>query len=130
MPNVRLRVSRCLLVGAALLLGASGALSQELIQTPRGPGVLIYGNYCGPGNRGPAFKPIDKLDEACMHHDACWPKNPARMPACSCNDRLRVEAAQVARSPHAPGKTRDMAQFISDLAGALPCEPGSRQARR
>ena len=30
----------------------------------------IYGNYCGPGNRGGA--PIDGLDCACQQHDQCY----------------------------------------------------------
>lgn len=127
MPKVRFRaidlggltlVAGCLAVGPALH-------AQEIIQTPRGPGFLIYGNYCGPGNRGPRFKPIDALDRACAHHDACWPSDPASLPACACNARLHAEAALVARDPRAPAKTREMAQFISDFATAIPCdEPG------
>lgn len=120
MPNLRTRLS-CLAVLSVLVAPAAGA--QELIRTPRGPGFLIYGNYCGPGNRGPAFRPIDALDTACMHHDACWPADPAVLPACSCNDRLHVEAGRVARDPRAPEKTREIARFIADLASALPCEP-------
>ena len=30
----------------------------------------IYGNYCGPGNKG--GEPIDDLDAACMKHDKCY----------------------------------------------------------
>ena len=96
--------------------------AQEVIQTPKGPGFLIYGNYCGPGNRGPRFKPIDALDLACAHHDACWPKEPASLPTCACNERLHVEAEAVARDPRMPGKTRETARFISDFASAIPCE--------
>jgi hypothetical protein len=101
---------------------APAAQAQEVIQTPKGPGFLIYGNYCGPGNRGPRYKPIDALDLACAHHDACWPAQPAALPTCACNERLHVEADAVARNPRAPGKTRETARFISDFASAIPCE--------
>ena len=120
MSNLRTRLS-CLAVLA--ILGAPAAGAQELIQTPRGPGLLIHGNYCGPGNRGPAFKPIDALDAACMHHDACWPADPTMLPACSCNERLHVEAGRVARDPRTPAETRQTARFIADVATAMPCEP-------
>ena len=127
MPNLRTRFSS---LAVLLVLGSPGAVAQELIQTPRGPGLLIYGNYCGPGNRGPAYRPIDALDTACMHHDACWPDDPAMLPACSCNERLHVEAGRVAHDPRAPEKTRETAQFIADFASALPCEPRARTTIR
>ncbi len=127
MPNLRTRLSR---LAVLLALASPGAAAQELIQTPRGPGLLIYGNYCGPGNRGPAYRPIDALDTACMHHDACWPEDAAMLPACSCNERLHIEAGRVARDPHAPEKTRETAKFISDFATAIPCEPGALPAAR
>ena len=30
----------------------------------------IYGNYCGPGNKG--GEPIDAVDDACRLHDMCY----------------------------------------------------------
>jgi hypothetical protein len=123
-----LAASRLSIIGLGVLgtvALASGAIAQELVTTPRGPGFLIYGNYCGPGNRGPRYRPIDALDRACAHHDACWPADPGVLPACTCNERLHVEAGLVARDPHAPAKTRETAQFISDFATAIPCDgPG------
>ncbi len=103
----------------------SMVFAQQVIETPRGPGMLIYGNYCGPGNRGPGFGPIDALDQACAHHDACWPTAPGVLPSCACNARLHREAGAVARSPATNPKTRQMAQFISDFADAIPCDDGS-----
>ncbi len=124
MPKARFRTID--LAGFGFVAGcwvvAPALHAQDIIQTPRGPGFLIYGNYCGPGNRGPRYKPIDALDLACAHHDACWPPDPAVLPACACNTRLHVEAGLVARNPRAPAKTREMAQFISDFATAIPCE--------
>lgn len=106
----------------ANLLVAPAIHAQEVIQTPKGPGFLIYGNYCGPGNRGPRYRPIDALDRACAHHDACWPADLGALPPCACNERLQREAGFVARDPHAPAKTRQTAQFIADFATAIPCE--------
>lgn len=126
MPNVRCprpaRLALGAILGSLVFAGMPGAFAQEIIDTPRGPGLLIYGNYCGPGNRGPAFAPIDALDLACKHHDMCWPEDQGALPACSCNERLHVEAGRVARDPRMPAKTRDTAKFISDLATAIPCQ--------
>ncbi|MDP4004217.1 hypothetical protein [Methylobacterium sp. NEAU K] len=104
---------------------AATAWAQEIVLPgPSGPGgILVYGNFCGPGSRGPGYKPIDRLDLACARHDACYP-DPAsgRLPSCACNRGLQVEAGLVARDPRAPAHTREAAQFISDLAAALPCQ--------
>ena len=84
---------------------------------------LIHGNFCGPGNRGPGHPPVDALDLACAHHDACTPDRASgRLPHCACNDRLREEAGLVARDPRTPRHVRDTAQFISDGADLLPCD--------
>jgi hypothetical protein len=130
MPKVRFRAID--LGGLSILAMCLGVAptphAQELIQTPRGPGFLIYGNYCGPGNRGPRYKPIDALDLACAHHDACWPADPAALPACACNERLHVEAGLVAHDRRAPAQMRETAQFISDFATAIPCaDPEDRE---
>lgn len=81
--------------------------------------ILIHGNYCGPGNRAP-LAPIDALDRACMHHDACSPPR-GRVAACACNDRLNREAALIADDPGEAQTVRDTAEFIAGTALALPC---------
>ncbi|MGU3339126.1 hypothetical protein ACLBXJ_14020 [Methylobacterium mesophilicum] len=122
-------------IATALLtlgLAVGTATAQEIV--PPGPSnrgaLLIYGNFCGPGNRGPGYAPIDALDLACAHHDSCWP-DPSKglLPACSCNRRLGVEAGVVARDPRAPVETRQTARFIADFATALPCADASAQMR-
>ena len=118
------------LLTLGLTVGAAAA--QEIV--PSGPSsrgaLLIHGNFCGPGNRGPGYAPIDALDLACAHHDACWP-DPALglLPACACNRRLEVEAGLVARDPWSPVETRQTARFIADFATALPCADASGQIR-
>ncbi|MFK5595410.1 hypothetical protein ACFZ8E_00135 [Methylobacterium sp. HMF5984] len=85
--------------------------------------LLIHGNFCGPGNRGPGHPPVDALDLACAHHDACTPDRASgRLPHCACNDRLREEAGLVAHDPRTPQTVRDTAQFIADGADLLPCD--------
>lgn len=113
---------------AFLALGLSFAGSAPALEIiPPGPSgrgaVLIYGNFCGPGNRGPGYTPIDALDRACAHHDACSADpGSGALTRCACNRRLEVEAGTVARDPRAPAQTRETARFIADFATALPCE--------
>jgi hypothetical protein len=114
---------------AVLVLGlaayAAGARAQDIVppSTSGRGAILIYGNYCGPGNRGPGYRPIDALDLACAHHDACSTE-PASgvLTSCACNRRLEVEAGLVARDPRSPAQTRQTAQFIARFATALPCQ--------
>ncbi len=100
-----------------------GALTQAAPLPARAQGsFLIYGNFCEPGNRGPAYPPIDALDLACAHRDACSPTvDSGVLPPCGCNRRLQVESTRVARDPTTPAQTRDMARFIADFAGAAAC---------
>ena len=80
---------------------------------------LLYGNYCGPGNR-PGTRPIDALDAACMHHDACAPAD--GLPSCACNERLQHEAAAVAQNPVQPPHIQFLASFTAASAVLLLCQ--------
>ncbi len=100
--------------------------AQEIVPPgPSGRGAfLIYGNFCGPGNRGPGYPPIDALDLACAHHDAC-----SAEPSSGILTDLRLPPApQVEAGSWSPAirarrpDTRQTAQFISDFATALPCQ--------
>ena len=128
---------------AAVLLGLAppAAFAQSVtapvveapaIEAPTGPnlgnglppGALVFhGNYCGPGSRGAGLPPVDALDRACMHHDACSPPVGEGLPTCSCNDRLAREAAVVARTPRIDDELRTAAEFVALGAKALACEP-------
>lgn len=113
-------------IAAALLAGLS-ALTPAGAQNPlpalglnRGA-LLFHGNYCGPGNRAP-LPPVDALDRACMHHDACSPDaGSGGLPTCGCNRRLRAEALALARSPRQPDELRATARSVADGATLLPC---------
>ena len=104
---------------AAIAIVPAAAQDLPRIDAARGA-LLIHGNFCGPGNRGPGYPPVDALDAACMRHDACTPL-PGNLPHCACRDRLHVEAGRVAHNPATPRAIRDTAQFISDGALLLPC---------
>ncbi|MGU3665779.1 hypothetical protein ACLBX9_16495 [Methylobacterium sp. A49B] len=85
------------------------------------PKMLIYGNYCGPGNNAPE-PPIDALDAACARHDSCTPKG--AMPSPACNARLEREAAAIARDPRQPPDLRVMADFVAAGARMLQATNG------
>lgn len=102
--------------------------ARVVIPTPRDPKnldpstnglTLIHGNYCGVGQRPGG--PIDALDVACMHHDACTPTG--RLPTCDCNARLRDEAAAVARDPRQPTELQSMASMVAAAATVMLCKP-------
>lgn len=84
--------------------------------------LLIHGNYCGLGNR-PGRPPIDALDAACMHHDACMPAT--GLPSCGCMVRLQREAEAGARDPAQPADVQILASTTAATAGLALCE-GSR----
>jgi hypothetical protein len=97
-------------------------------------GLLFHGNYCGPGSR-PGTRPVDALDAACMHHDACGRSE--RLPSCACNARLQYEAAAVAHNPAQPPDIQFLASVTAAGAALLMCQsplqisrdPISRSAR-
>ena len=108
---------------ALSLAFAAGLTSPVVAQTaitPRAPALLIHGNYCGPGNNAP-LPPVDALDRACAHHDACTPSG--GLPSPACNARLRLEADAVARNPRQPEDLRALAEFIATGAALLPSDP-------
>ena len=116
------------LAALALLLPGVSASAQGLPRdlAPRGAiaplmhGALVFhGNYCGPGNKGGHPAPIDALDRACMHHDACV--RDFQVPSCACNARLAREAAAVASDRRAASDLREAAAFTARGAEALPC---------
>ena len=84
----------------------------------RGP-LLIHGNYCGIGNR-PGTPPIDALDAACMRHDECT--RTGALPSCACDDRLRLEAAEIAHDPTMPPDLQVTAAATASAMAVLVCK--------
>ena len=110
---------------AAAGLALSGLTLAAQAQTPRGPGLLIHGNYCGPGNRAP-LPPVDALDAACARHDACTPRG--RPASADCNARLFREADAVAHDPRQPPDVQAVAGFVALGATLLPSAPSASAA--
>lgn len=79
---------------------------------------LIHGNFCGIGSR-PKTKPIDALDIACMHHDACAPIG--GIAQCGCTARLKHEAEAVAQNPAQPPEIQLLASATAAVAALSPC---------
>ena len=114
---------RASFLAAAILAFVCGLAAPARAQSdtePTGASIIIYGNYCGPGQNGINPKPIDALDTACMHHDACTPDH--GLPSCSCHARLRAEAHQVAITPRVSDYTRNMALFIQEFTDLMACQ--------
>ena len=88
-----------------------------------GPTFLLHGNYCGPGNNAP-LPPIDALDAACAHHDACTPS--IGLPTKACNLRLEREAGAVSRDPRQRDDVRAMARFVAAFAASNPSRTAPR----
>src|SRR6478609_9308669 len=81
------------------------------------PKLLVHGNYCGLGNNAP-LPPVDAVDAACAHHDACTPVD--GLPSQDCNLQLRREAGLIARDTKQPDELRAIAGFIAAGASLLP----------
>jgi hypothetical protein len=84
--------------------------------------LVFHGNYCGVGNRAGA-DPIDALDVACMHHDACTPSGGIQ--TCACNARLVEEAGAIVQDPRQPAELKSLATLIgaAAAAGMTLCAP-------
>lgn len=75
-----------------------------------------YGNWCGPGNSGPAA-PTNTLDRLCMHHDKCYAARGYF--SCSCDDEL---IANINREYYRMGTIeKGMANAIKIYFQAAPC---------
>lgn len=83
------------------------------------PKMVIYGNYCGPGNNAP-LPPVDALDAACARHDACTPSR--GLPTRACNLRLAREAQDVALDPTQADDLRALAGAVAAFAVATPSQ--------
>jgi hypothetical protein len=87
--------------------------------------MLFHSNYCGVGSRA-GTAPIDVLDAACMHHDACTPSG--GIPSCDCNARLEAESTAIAQNPRQPPELQFLASVTAAGAGMMFCTPVSLNA--
>lgn len=68
----------------------------------------IYGNYCGPGNRG--GDPIDGLDAACQQHDKCY--HHLGRDCTGCDDSLIQDVTTFLKNGRLTFKQRTYAELI------------------
>ena len=115
-------------VFAVFLAGAAsaGGMAPSHSASPQ-LALLFHGNYCGPGNRGPDVPPVDALDTACMHHDACTPSD--ALPGCSCHAHLRIEANGVAMDRRQSDDVRALAGLVAQGSQLLACKTDAASAR-
>lgn len=82
-------------------------------------GPAYYGNWCGPFHGG--GKPIDTLDELCMHHDKCYEEKGYR--TCSCDkaftDGIRRNQGKFSGQTK---KYADRAYYYFTKIGSLYCK--------
>jgi hypothetical protein len=133
------RVCAVILLGALTFASATAARADEreakiaaAIDTPaavKNGELVFHGNYCGVGNRAGA-EPIDALDVACMHHDACTPTG--KVQSCACNARLAAEAGAVARDPTQTAELQSLATLTATAAtaGMALCVPAALTGER
>lgn len=82
-----------------------------------GPGIALYGNWCGPGTDLTALPPLDPLDEACMRHDMCYASTGSV--ACECDVAFMGELRRI------PYPNKDLylrARAMYDALAMTPCD--------
>jgi hypothetical protein len=92
-----------------------GISSATTYREPK-PSKLVSGNYCGVGSRTGDLSaaPVDRLDAACLEHDACYIEGRSQL---DCNRemiaRLRLIIADPSSRGTARAKAHRMIAFLS-----------------
>lgn len=91
--------------------GADRPAARHPIQRANKPSRLVSGNYCGYGTRygDLSARPVDRLDAACLEHDACFIE---RRDRCTCNEALVEAAKKIIADPATKPGLRARAQAI------------------
>lgn len=82
-----------------------------------GPGLAMYGNWCGPGTDLNNFPPVDPLDAACMRHDMCYVATGSV--ACECDVAFMGELRSM---PYPNSDTFLRARAMYDALAMMPCD--------
>jgi hypothetical protein len=69
------------------------------------PSKLVNGNYCGVGSKTGDLSaaPVDRLDAACLEHDACYIEGRSQV---ECNRIMIAALRAIIADPASDGKTR------------------------
>ena len=83
------------------------------VMRPNKPSRLVVGNYCGIGTKTGDLtaKPVDRLDAACLEHDACFIEGRNRL---DCNREMMAAARAIISDPKSDKKLRRRARAVLD----------------
>ncbi|MBF0251414.1 MAG: hypothetical protein HQL35_12390 [Alphaproteobacteria bacterium] len=90
-----------------------------------GPGIDMYGNWCGPGTGSDNFPPIDPLDMACMRHDLC--KDATSIANGDCDIMFMRELRSI---PYPTESLYIRARAMYDAIAMMPCDDPSAMAEK
>lgn len=98
--------------------GPGATFAHSPVQRENKPSHLVVGNYCGYGTRQGdlSARPLDRLDAACLEHDACFI---AGRDHCSCNNELVTAAKAIIADPRTGSALRARARIIRDFFLAM-----------
>ncbi len=84
------------------------------VTRPNKPSSLVVGNYCGIGTKTGdlSAKPVDRLDAACLEHDACFIEGRNRL---ECNRQMLAATKAIIADPKSGKKLRRRAEAIRDF---------------
>ncbi len=87
--------------------------AQARVMRPNKPSRLVVGNYCGIGTKTGdlSAKPVDRLDAACLEHDACFIEGRNRL---ECNREMMAAAQAIINDPTSDTKLRRRARAVID----------------
>jgi hypothetical protein len=76
------------------------------------PSKLVNGNYCGVGSKTGDLSaaPVDRLDAACLEHDACYIEGRSQV---ECNRIMIAALRAIIADPSSDGKTRAKARRMT-----------------
>lgn len=101
-----------------ICLGLLGTAHLAQAQGPgQGSGMILYGNWCGPGTDMNGPPPIDPLDDACMRHDICYTTH--GLGTCTCDVAFMRELRAMAY-PNQDLFLRSRAMY--DALAMTPCD--------
>jgi hypothetical protein len=84
------------------------------VMRPNKPSSLVVGNYCGIGTKTGdlSARPVDRLDAACLEHDACFIEGRNRV---QCNREMLAAAKAIIADPRSGKKLRRRAEAVRDF---------------
>lgn len=88
----------------------AGISTASVYRAPK-PSKLVVGNYCGVGSRTGdlSASPLDKIDAACLQHDACFIEGRSQL---DCNREMKARLSDIIKDSGSSKKTRAKARTM------------------